>query len=62
MTNDAFTLWFKLDMPVDPSPYMVEQKFFVSKDGARVPMFIVHRRDILLNNSTPFVIYGYGGF
>jgi len=62
VTHDAATLWAKIDMPVDPSPYMVEQKFFASKDGARVPMFIVHRKDILLNNSTPFVIYGYGGF
>ena len=62
VTSEAATLWSKIDMPVDPSPYMVEQKFFLSKDGTRVPMFIVHRRDILLNNSTPFVINGYGGF
>jgi prolyl oligopeptidase len=62
VTHDAATLWFKLDMPVDPSPYTVEQKYFLSKDGARVPMFIVHRKDILLNGTTPFVIYGYGGF
>ncbi len=62
VTSETATLWSKIDMPVDPSPYTVEQKFFVSKDGARVPMFVVHRKDILLNNSTPFVIYGYGGF
>lgn len=62
VTNDAATLWSKIDMPIDPSSYMVEQKFFLSKDGARIPMFIVHRKDILLNNTTPFVINGYGGF
>ena len=62
VTQDAPKLWAKIDFPVDPSPYVVEQKFFKSKDGTRVPMFIVHRGDILLDNSTPFVIYGYGGF
>ena len=62
VTHDASTLWAKIDFPVDSSPYMVEQKFFVSKDGTRIPMFVVHRKDILLDGSTPFLIYGYGGF
>ena len=62
VTNPAQTLWAKINVPVDPSPYIVEQKFFASKDGTRIPMFIVHRRDILLDGSTPFLIYGYGGF
>ena len=62
VTDPAQTLWAKLDIPVDPSPYVVEQKFFASKDGTQIPMFIVHRKDILLDGGTPFVIYGYGGF
>jgi len=60
--NEDQSLWGKIDVPVDPSPYVVEQKFFPSKDGTRIPMFIVHRADILLNNSTPFLLTGYGGF
>jgi prolyl oligopeptidase len=62
VTNPAQKLWAKIEVPVDPSPYAVEQKFFASKDGAKVPMFIVHRKEILLDGSTPFLIYGYGGF
>jgi len=62
VTDLSQKLWAKMEIPVDPSPYVVEQKFFASKDGAKVPMFIVHRKDILLDGSTPFVIYGYGGF
>jgi prolyl oligopeptidase len=62
VTHDESKLWATIDFPVDPSPFVVEQKFFRSKDGTRVPMFIVHRSDILLDNSTPFLIYGYGGF
>ncbi len=57
--TDAF---FTLDVPVDPSPYKVEQVFFESKDGTRVPMFVVTRKDIKMDGSTPFVLYGYGGF
>ena len=62
VTDPAQKLWAKINIPVDPSPYIVEQKFFASKDGTQVPMFIVHRKDILLDGSTPFLIYGYGGF
>jgi len=62
ISNPVQTLWAKINVPVDPSPYIVEQKFFISKDGTKIPMFIVHRRDILLDGSTPFLIYGYGGF
>ena len=62
VTNAAQTLWGKIDFPFDPAPYVVEQKFFSSKDGTKVPMFIVHRKDILLDGSTPFLLYGYGGF
>ncbi len=62
VTDPARRLWAKIEVPVDPSPYVVEQKFFESKDGARVPMFIVHRKDIVLDHGTPFLLYGYGGF
>jgi prolyl oligopeptidase len=62
VTNDAQTLWAKINVPVDPTPYAVEQKWFTSKDGTKVPMFIVHRKDMPFDGSTPFMLYGYGGF
>jgi prolyl oligopeptidase len=62
VTDPAQTLWAKINFLVDPSPYAMEQKFFTSKDGTKIPMFIVHRKDILLDGSTPFMLYGYGGF
>ena len=62
ISDPAQKLWARIDIPVDPTPYTVEQKFFTSKDGTRVPMFIVHRTDIRMNGSTPFMMYGYGGF
>ena len=62
VTSDAQSVWAQINVPVDPSPYVVEQKFFASKDGTKIPMFIVHRKDILLDGSTPFLLTGYGGF
>jgi prolyl oligopeptidase len=48
--------------PADTSGYLVEQVFYESKDGTRVPMFVARRRDIQLNGDTPTLLYGYGGF
>ncbi len=50
------------DYPLDTSAFTTRQVFFTSKDGARVPMFVVSRRDIALDGSNPTILYGYGGF
>ena len=44
----------------DPDDYLVEQKFYASRDGTRVPMFIVRRSDV--SGPAPTLLYGYGGF
>jgi prolyl oligopeptidase len=46
----------------DGAPYIVRQEFYQSKDGTRVPMFLVHRRDLTKDGSHPTLLYGYGGF
>ena len=46
----------------DPSRYEVEQVFYTSKDGTRVPMFITHRKGAPRDGSQPTLLYGYGGF
>jgi prolyl oligopeptidase len=46
----------------DFSPYITRQGFVASKDGTRVPLFLVHRKDIALDGSNPTLLYGYGGF
>src|SRR5207247_28794 len=62
MKSGQTRLWFRLEVPVDPSPFLAEQVFFTSKDGTRVPMFIVHRKDFKRDGSTPTLLTGYGGF
>ncbi len=46
----------------DPSGYETRQVFYRSRDGARIPMFITHKKGIQLDGSNPTYLYGYGGF
>ena len=46
----------------DPSAYETRQVFYPSKDGTRIPMFLVHRKGIALDGKNPTLLYGYGGF
>jgi prolyl oligopeptidase len=55
-------LWASVEVPVDPSPYEVDQVTYESKDGTEVTMFLVHREDIELDGNNPTLLYGYGGF
>jgi prolyl oligopeptidase len=46
----------------DAAPYVSEQFEAVSRDGTRVPYFVVRRRDLALNGQNPTLLYAYGGF
>lgn len=46
----------------NPDDYVVEQVFYKSKDGTRVPMFITRKKDVKLDGNNPTILYGYGGF
>ncbi|KAL4854888.1 Prolyl endopeptidase [Chlorella vulgaris] len=45
-----------------PDDFETRQVFVASKDGTRVPMFVVHRRGLQLDGTNPTLLYGYGGF
>jgi prolyl oligopeptidase len=57
------SLWTKVDAPsIDPSAYEVDQEWFNSKDGTRVPMFVVHKKGLQKNGKNPTLLTAYGGF
>ncbi len=56
------SLYFQVKVPADLTPYTVSQVFYPSKDGTRVSMFLVHRKDLERDGSARCLLEGYGGF
>ncbi|MES2105526.1 MAG: prolyl oligopeptidase family serine peptidase [Pseudomonadota bacterium] len=46
----------------DASPYVITQNEATSKDGTRIPYFVVRRKDSQDDGNNPTLLYGYGGF
>uniref|UniRef100_A0A0R3RWT6 Prolyl endopeptidase n=1 Tax=Elaeophora elaphi TaxID=1147741 RepID=A0A0R3RWT6_9BILA len=47
---------------IDTNKFAVKQVFCKSKDGTKVPLYIVHNKDLKLNGNAPTLLDGYGGF
>jgi prolyl oligopeptidase len=60
--DQAPELWERPDVPVNPEMIEVKQEWFSSKDGTRVPMFVVHKKGLKLDGKNPTILNGYGGF
>jgi prolyl oligopeptidase len=61
-TTGRSTLFRQPQVDFDPQAYEVQQVFYPSKDGTRIPMFLVHRRGLARTGDHPTLLYGYGGF
>jgi prolyl oligopeptidase len=55
-------IWAQVTLPIDPSRFVVEQVFCKSKDGTKIPLFLIHRRGMAKDGNNPTILYGYGGF
>lgn len=62
LVKQSNTLIQKTELKFDASEFVTEQKFYTSKDGTKVPVFITHKKGITLNGTNPCMLYGYGGF
>jgi prolyl oligopeptidase len=61
-TTRQSALHFRPEVKFNPDDYEVKQEFYASKDGTKVPMFIVHKKGMELNGQNPTLLYAYGGF
>jgi len=60
--DNTTTALKSLPSKFDADGLVVHQKEATSKDGTKIPYFVVHREGIELDGSTPTLLYGYGGF
>ena len=56
------SVFHETKLPFDPTRFETRQLFFTSKDGTRVPMFIVAKKGMKRDGQNPTLVYGYGGF
>jgi len=55
-------IFYETEVDFDGSKYDTKQVFFESKDGTKIPMFIIHKKGMKMNGENPTILYGYGGF
>ncbi|HET9135108.1 MAG TPA: prolyl oligopeptidase family serine peptidase [Candidatus Kapabacteria bacterium] len=60
--SNASTLFRKSQVKFNPDDYESKQVFYTSKDGTKVPMFIVHKKGLKMDGTNPCYLYAYGGF
>jgi prolyl oligopeptidase len=60
--HNSLTPFAHSELLIDTDDFITEQIFFPSKDGTKIPMFIVHKKSIKLDGQNPCLLYGYGGF
>lgn len=54
--------WHRTEVPIRSEDFEVEQVWYKSKDGTRIPMFLVHKKGFRKDGTAPTLLYGYGGF
>ena len=60
VATNTYTVWSEPKVATDLDQIVVEQKFFTSKDGTKIPLFIIRRKDV--TSPAPTMLYAYGGF
>ncbi|MFC7667015.1 prolyl oligopeptidase family protein [Hymenobacter humi] len=62
LATNTSTVFRAPKVDVNPQDYMTTQVFYPSKDGTKIPMFVVHKKGVVLNGKNPTYLYAYGGF
>jgi prolyl oligopeptidase len=56
------SVFFRQNAPVDSDKFTVEQVWYPSKDGTKIPMFVMYRKGLKRDGTNPAYLTGYGGF
>lgn len=62
ITTKKSSLYIKPAIDFNSDDYETKQVFYASKDGTKIPMFITHKKGIVLDGTNPCFLFGYGGF
>ncbi len=62
VATGATTLFRKTEVKFNAEDFETKQVFYTSKDGTKVPMFIMHKKGLKPDGNNPTLLYGYGGF
>ncbi len=62
LKNARLGVQFKSTLPYKEDEFETKQVFYTSKDGTKIPMFLVHKKGIVPNGDLPTLLFGYGGF
>jgi prolyl oligopeptidase len=62
LDDGTTAVWARINAPFVSENFTVEQVWYKSRDGTRVPMFVGHSKNIKLDGSNPTLLTGYGGF
>jgi len=62
LNGNQCTVYKQVDAGINADMFTVKQVWYNSKDGTKVPMFLVHRKDLEISGNNPTLLFGYGGF
>ena len=62
IASGVSSLWSMPEVAFNPDDFEAKQAWYESKDGTRVPMFVVHKKGLAMDGTNPTLLYAYGGF
>lgn len=62
ISNEKSDVYIEPKVQFSPNDYQTEQHFYTSKDGTKVPLYLVYKKGLKKDGSNPALLYGYGGF
>lgn len=62
LKTTRLAIQFQSQLPYNDNDFETTQVFYPSKDGTKIPMFLVKKKGVVPNGDLPTLLFGYGGF